>query len=424
MDLAYNIIIATAILLLSPYWGIRMALDEPFRQELWQRIRQWKSVPRQTGCLWVHASSVGEVLAAKLLIKAWEKEYPDRAIVLSTFTATGFDLAREELNCPVFRLPLDLPILIHPLLKRLDPAALILIEAEYWPNLLRSCLRKRIPVLLANGRMSARSFSRYRKLKPWFGWLTEPISLFAMRSQEEADRLLQLGVDPSRVQVTGNMKFDAPAVEAGAPAPKPIQTGEITVIFGSTRPGEERAIANAISQLSQNPLNYKFIIAPRHVQRCGEVADILKDSELSVTLHSELKNSQDGWTAPVLLIDTLGVLNHYYRQGHIAFVGGGFDPKYGGHNILEPALLGLPVIYGQYMGNFEEEARLLAESGGGLPIDHPEDVTQVLENLLSDPEEIQSRGQLAAETVQQQRGAVARNLKLIQSLVTKEPPLE
>ncbi len=396
-----------------------MALDESFRSEILQRIRQWKSVPRQTGCLWVHAASVGELRVAQLLIKAWEKEYPDRSVVLSTYSTTGYTLAQEEMNCPVFRLPLDLPFLVHPLLKRLNPAALILIEAEYWPNLLRSCLRKHIPVLLANGRMSARSSARYQKLKPWFEWLTEPISIFAMRSQVEADRLLLLGVDPSRVRVTGNMKFDALAMEEEDPAQKSIQNGEITVIFGSTRPGEDRAIANAIAQLSQNPLNYKFIIAPRHVQRCGEVEGILRDVKLSVTLHSELKNSPDGWTAPVLLVDTLGVLNHYYRQGHIAFVGGGFDPKHGGHNILEPALLGLPVIYGQYMGNFEEEARLLAESGGGLPIDRPEDVTQVLENLLSDPEEIQQRGQLAAATVQRQRGAVAHNLKLIQSLLEK-----
>ena len=419
MDFAYNFIIAAAIVLLSPYWGIRMALDETFRQEILQRIRQWKSVPRQTGCLWVHASSVGEVRVAKLLIQAWKKEVPGRAVVLSTYSTTGYTLAQEEVDCPMFRLPLDLPILIRPLLKRLNPAALILIEAEYWPNLLRTCLRKQIPVLLANGRMSARSLARYRKLKPWLEWLTEPITIFAMRSQAEADRLLQLGIDASRVRVTGNMKFDALAVGEQAPAPKSIQNGEITVIFGSTRPGEERAIANAISQLSQNPLNYKFIIAPRHVQRCDEIKALLRDSELSLTLHSELQNSPDGWTAPVLLVDTLGVLNHYYRQGHVAFVGGGFDPKHGGHNILEPALLGLPVIYGSRMGNFEEEARLLTESGGGIPIQHPEDLTQVLESLLSNPDEIQKRGQLAAETVQRERGAVARNLKLIQSLLTK-----
>lgn len=419
MDFAYNFIIAAAIVLLSPYWGIRMALDETFRQEILQRIGQWKSIPRQTGCLWVHASSVGEVRVAKLLIQAWKKEVPDRAVVLSTYSTTGYTLAQEEIDCPLFRLPLDLPILIHPLLKRLNPAALILIEAEYWPNLLRACLRKHIPVLLANGRMSARSLSRYQKLKLWMEWLTEPITIFAMRSQTEADRLLQLGIDASRVRVTGNMKFDALPEEAGTPAPKSIQNGEITVIFGSTRPGEERAIANAISQLSQNPLNYKFIIAPRHVQRCDEIKALLKDSELSLTLHSELQNSPDGWTAPVLLIDTIGVLNHYYRQGHVAFVGGGFDPKLGGHNILEPALLGLPVIYGSHMGNFEEEARLLTESGGGIPIQHPEDLTQVLESLLSNPDEIQKRGRLAAETVQRERGAVARNLKLIQSLLTK-----
>jgi 3-deoxy-D-manno-octulosonic-acid transferase len=418
MTFAYNIIIAAALLLTSPYWIIRMGLDPSFRSEIIQRTRQWKSMPPQNGCLWVHASSVGEVRVAELLIRALQQRYPDRTVVLSTFTATGYALAKEVLGCPVFRLPLDLPFLISPLLKRLDPAILILIEAEYWPNLLHSCLQRRIPVLLANGRLSAKSFARYQKLKPWFLWLTEPISIFSMRAQAEADRLLQLGVNPARVQVTGNMKFDSLTTDGDRPQ-KSMQMNEITVIFGSTRPGEESAIAKAISQLSQNPLDYKFIIAPRHMQRCHEVESILRDAGLSFTLHSERKDSTESWTSSILLVDTLGVLNDYYRQGHVAFVGGGFDPRHGGHNILEPALLGLPVIYGKHMGNFEEEARLLTESGGGIQIERPEDLTPVLEKLLGNPEEILKRGTLAAEVVQQQKGAVNRNLDLIQLLFEK-----
>jgi 3-deoxy-D-manno-octulosonic-acid transferase len=421
MKFAYNIIIAAAILLTSPYWIIRMGLDPSFRSEIILRTRQWKSIPRQTGCLWVHASSVGEVRVAELLIRGLQQRFPDRPVVLSTFTATGYALAKEALECPVFRLPLDLPFLIHPLLKRLDPAILILIEAEYWPNLLHSCRQRNIPILLANGRLSARSFARYQKLKFWFLWITEPVTTFSMRAQMEADRLLQLGIDPARVQIAGNMKFDAITTDEGHP-PESTQPDEITVIFGSTRPGEERAIAKAISQLSQNPLNYKYIIAPRHVQRCPEVGSILREAGLPFSLHSERKNSAEGWTTPILLVDTLGALNDYYRQSHVAFVGGGFDPRHGGHNILEPALLGLPVIYGKHMGNFEEEARLLAESGGGIQIERPEDLAPALEKLLSDPEEIMKRGILAAEVVQQQKGAVKRNLDLIQSHLEKENP--
>ncbi|MCZ6512952.1 MAG: hypothetical protein O6857_03405 [Nitrospinae bacterium] len=416
MGIAYNIIIAAALLLLSPYGLIRGVLDSAFRTELIQRLRQWKSVPPQTGSLWVHASSVGEVRVAVLLIQALQRKFPGRAVVLSTFTQTGEALARDALGCPVFRLPLDLPFLIRPLLKRLDPAILILIEAEFWPNLLRACFRKQIPVMLANGRLSAKSFLRYRKLKPWFLWLTAAVRVFAMRSQTEADRLLQLGIEPYRVKVAGNMKFDALSAEA-APALKVPQIGENTVIFGSTRPGEERAIAKAISQFRQNPLNWKFIIAPRHMQRCREVEGILRDSGLTVTRHSELQKVADNGPAPVVLVDTLGVLNDYYRTGKVAYVGGGFDPKHGGHNIVEPALWGLPVLYGKHMGNFEEEARLLAESGGGIPIERPEDLAQVLATLLSDPKEIQRRGALAAETVERQQGAVDRHVDGIQSLL-------
>ena len=173
-----------------------------------------------------------------------------------------------------------------------------------------------------------------------------------MRSQTEADRLVQLGVNKDRIRVTGNMKYDALAPEEGHKSVDAPKNGEITVVFGSTRPGEETAIAKAVSQLSQNPLNYKFIIAPRHVQRCREVKDILERLKLPVTLHSELECSSEGWTAPVLLVDQLGVLGDYYRRGHIAFVGGGFDSKHGGHNILEPALLGLTCIVWQAYGQF------------------------------------------------------------------------
>lgn len=398
-----------------------MGLDPTFRSEIIQRVRHWKTVPRQTGCLWVHASSVGEVRVAELLIRGLQQRYPDRTVVLSTYTQTGFDLAQEALKCPVFRLPLDLPFLISPLLKRLDPAILILIEAEYWPNLLHTCLQRKIPVLLANGRLSAKSFARYQKLKPWFLWITEPISAFSMRARTEADRLLQLGIDPTRTQVTGNIKFDGLTTDGNNPA-RTMQMHEIKVIFGSIRPDEEAAVVKAVSQLSQKPLDYKFIVAPRHMHRCREVERLLKDAGVPFARHSERKSLTEDWTSPVLLVDTLGVLNDYYRQGHVAFVGGGFDLKYGGHNILEPALLGLPVIYGKHMGNFEEEARLLTESGGGIPIEHPEELAPVLENLLSDPEEILKRGAQAAEVVQQQKGAVNRNLDLIQSLLEKGNP--
>ena len=153
------------------------------------------------------------------------------------------------------------------------------------------------------------------------------------------------------------------------------------------------------------------------MQRCREVEGILRDSGLTVTRHSELLNVADSGPAPVVLVDTLGVLNDYYRTGKVAFVGGGFDPKHGGHNIVEPALWGLPVLYGKHMGNFEEEARLLAESGGGIPIERPEDLAQALATLLNDPEEIERRGALAAATVERQQGAVDRHLDGIQSLL-------
>ncbi len=417
MDIAYNIIIAVVLIASSPYWLIRLALDANFRKEFQRRTRQWKSLPRQKACIWVHASSVGEVRVARLMIQALQREMADRAVVLSTSTATGFDTASMDSRCPVIQLPLDLPFLIQPLLKRLNPALLVLIEAEFWPNVLRACKKRGIPVLLTNGRMSAKSYTRYQRLKPWFLWLTEPVSLFAMRSQLESDRLIQLGIEPERVETTGNMKFDSGSPGSEVRESDKSANSAVTVVFGSTRPGEEASVAEAISHLIKKPLNWDFIVAPRHVSRCGEVEDILRSRGLEYQLHSRLTEGPQKKRAPILLVDTLGVLNDYYRHASIAYVGGGFDSKHGGHNILEPAQLGLPVLYGKSMGNFEEEARLLSESGGGIPLEKPGDLTAALENLVEHPEEIRRRGQLASETVRRHQGAVRRNLELIQRLL-------
>jgi len=413
MIVIYHLITALGLAAASPYLLVRMACDAAFRREVLDRVGNWKSLPPYKDTLWVHASSVGEVRVARVLIRALIQRFPTHQVVLSTFTPTGYRQAVEFDLCPVFRLPPDLGWLTGPLLDRLDPALLILIEAEFWPGLLHRCRDRDIPVLLVNGRLSRKSFRRYRLIKPLFHWMVAGVRRFAMRSELDAERLLKLGIPEARVDVTGNMKFDAlPETEAKA---VPRDEARL-IVFGSTRPGDEGPILDAITRLSQEDGSWRYVLAPRHPQRCDEVEALILNRGLPYKRFSELEGDPDP-DAAIVLVDRLGHLNDFYKQSRVAFVGGGFSAEFGGQNILEPALLGVPVVFGPHMDNFQEEARLLAESGGGIQLKGPDDLYPTLRDLLAHPEEIDNRGKLATVTVRKHRGALDNNLRLIEQLL-------
>jgi 3-deoxy-D-manno-octulosonic-acid transferase len=413
MEILYHTIVGAAILAASPFILMRMALSSAFRSDILARLRGGKNLPSFSECLWVHASSAGEVRAAKILLAALKKNKDQRPIVLSTFTQTGYDLAKKENIENVFRLPFDFPLWLNPIFAKLNPAQLILIEAELWPSLLRLSKRRNVPVLLINGRMSERSADRYRKILPFFRWITDAISVLSIRTQQDADRVLALGVPASKVQVTGNIKFDA---RTGDHSPAEIKPSEDVpwITFGSTRPGDEAPIMESILRLREDLPDLNIAIAPRHVNRCPEIENLILGYGVKFTRHSQFsQNSQDSRGALVLL-DIMGELNNYYARSTVAFVGGGFNPQFGGQNILEPAALGLPVIYGKHMQNFEEEARLLKESGGGIQLDHPDKLYSTLHRLLTQPDERKKRGKSALETIRANQGAVQRNVELIE----------
>ena len=413
MEILYHTIAGIAILAASPFILIRMALSTAFRSDILERHRGGKSLPTLPDSLWIHASSAGEVRAAKILLDALKKKAGHPPIVLSTFTRTGYDLAKKEHIENVFRLPFDFPLWLHPLFDKLNPSQLILIEAELWPSLLRLSKHRNVPVLLVNGRMSERSANRYQKFLPFFRWIAQAITLFSMRSQADADRVLALGISAQKVRVTGNVKFDARTGDQLAAEIKPSQ-GFPWVTFGSTRPGDEGPIMESVLRLKEDLPDLNFAIAPRHVDRCQEIESLILGYGVEFTRHSQLSQNLEDMKGAIILVDTMGELNHYYTLSTVAFVGGGFNPRFGGQNILEPAGLGLPVVYGKHMQNFEEEARLLKESGGGLQIEHPKELYPTLHRLLTQPEECRSRGQSAAATIRANQGAVQRNIELIE----------
>ncbi|MFQ5717016.1 MAG: 3-deoxy-D-manno-octulosonic acid transferase [Nitrospinales bacterium] len=426
----YHIIVNAALLAASPFVLIRMMFDSGFRGNVRRRLRGGARVPQASGYIWIHAASVGEVRAAKVLWQTLREAERSRPLVLSTFTPTGYELAKKEGFESVFLLPPDSSIWMLPLFKKLDPALLVLIEAELWPCLLGCCKRFGVPVLIASGRMSEKAFRRYEKIKGIFRKLTDPVSFFSMRTPIDAERILNLGIAKERVRVTGNIKFDA--LVSDIPDERaPIATDDPPLlVFGSTRPGEEGPIMETVSRLRGDFPGLEVALAPRHVNRCREVEDLIRDYGMDFIRHSELngKNRTDRagrdmetgdeiLKPSLILLDTHGDLNAYYRRRCIAFVGGGFNPRFGGHNILEPAVYGRPVIFGNHMDNFEEEARLLAASEGGIRLAGLDELYPTLRRLLKDTEESARRGKSAAEAVQKHRGAARRNLELVERLL-------
>lgn len=410
MDFSYYILTGGLLLLASPFLILRALVSSSFRNQIQEKMAGARSLPQLKNTLWVHASSVGEVRLAKTLIAGLIKAGESRPIALSTFTPTGYALALEEKLPNVFRLPLDFPIWLNPVFARLQPSKLVLIEAELWPSLLRQCKRRNIPVIQVNGRVSEKSVQNYGKFPAFLLWMTEAIEKFSMRSQTDADRLLKLGVAPEKIQVTGNIKFDVTSISTEF---QPEWKADSQVlVFGSTRPGEEGPIMEALVKLQKEFPNLVGVIAPRHMERCREVEDLIREFEVDYAL---LSKQDDLKNCAVLLVDSLGKLNAFYQTATIAYVGGGFNPRFGGQNILEPAALGKPVLFGKFMNNFEEEAKLLTQSKGGLQLQNIEELYDILKRLLMNPDERQRLGQSAEKTVQANSGALQRNIELIQS---------
>jgi 3-deoxy-D-manno-octulosonic-acid transferase len=408
MSFIYHTIIAFAILVVLPIIILWIIFSANFRSDICKRIFGYQDLDAVTNCIWIHSASVGEVKLGKILISKLKEKGESRPIVLSTFTSTGFDQAKKEGIENVFRMPPDFLLLIKPVLNRLRPKMLVLIEAEMWPGLISECKRRNIPILLANGRITEKSVDRYRLFSFVFKWIAENVTFFSMRTKKDADRILGLGVDSKKVGVNGNIKFDVLVSDDNI---SPLKKKAVDwVVFGSTRPGDEGPVMEAVTKLYQEHSGLNFVIAPRHLERLSEVKELMVSYGIEFQLHSERLDSRN---ARLVLLDQLGELNTYYAKGCLAFVGGSFNPRFGGQNIVEPASYALPVVFGVHMNNFEEEARLLIDSGGGIQINKPKELYDVLNRLLSNEQERQNCGRKAWKTVDGNRGAVNKTIELI-----------
>lgn len=423
MIFLYNILIILVVLALAPIILYKLTTDKRYRTGLSERlgIIPVALLDRFKGKkpIWFHVASVGEVNASVRLIEGIRDKWPGRKLLVSTFTPTGNKAAREKLLASgkwqgargkadeVIFLPLDFPFVASRVLKKVNPSMLILMETELWPNLIKSAGDMCIPVVVVNGRISDRSYGKYWFVSPLLKRVFDNIKVFLMQSDGDAQRIVTLGAEPSKVSVTGNIKFDITVSDVNIPF---MDNWEGPIfIAGSTHKGEDAPVIDLYKELRGRYPGLKLVLAPRHLERVREVEGILAEKGLQYAKRSQVKEMTG---APVLLLDTLGELVSFYRYGNIVFMGGSIVPV-GGHNLLEPALYGRPVLFGPHTENFKDAARILTESGGGVEVRDAVELKLWTDKLLSSKELCYSMGDKARDAVLKNRGATSITLEAL-----------
>ncbi len=417
MYILYNLILVLATVVLSPYMLFKLATVPKYRGGMSQKLGRVRKgvlkVLAGTRPIWVHAVSVGEVMAAHPLIRDLRKRYPGRKLILSTVTVTGNFTAKKRVPeaDAVFYFPFDYPWIVRRVIRIINPAIVLVAETELWPNFFRELKRQGIPSALINGRISPRSYGNYLKFKRFFTQVFENVTLFCMQSEEDASRIRDIGAPPDRVMVTGNLKFDQ-KISPAHHQPVAIAAGRKVITAGSTHRGEESILLEIFSRLRKKYPDLVLILAPRHPERFDEVCGLITSSGYECQRRTRLK----GPVRDVVLLDTIGELRAFYSACDIAFVGGSLV-KVGGHNLLEPAAMKKPVIFSRYMFNFKEISEALIRAGGGIMVKDKEELYAKLDNLLSDKQLSASMGEKAFKIIAANSGATARTIDAVHGLI-------
>ena len=429
--LFYNLALLAVLVALAPWWLFRMATTQKYREGLLERLglvplRLAKSLDergRKRPMIWLHAVSVGEVLAASRLVGELDRALPGYRLVISTTTRTGQELARDRFGPDrVFYCPLDLPWAVRATLNALQPRLLILAETEFWPNLLSGCFRRGIPVAVVNARISDRSWPRYRRLRALWKPFLERLSRVLAQSETDAERLKAIGCSLERVTVAGNLKFDVrAAVEAEATRLlKALAPTLRLVVAGSTLEGEEAVLVEVWPRLLEADPQLALILAPRHPERFGGVAALLDRAGIQWVKRSDWRSQPAEAGKPLLpgeivLLDTIGELASVYSLAAVAFVGGSLIPA-GGHNPLEPAQFGVPIVMGPHYANFRAITDDL-RTRNAIRIAAKEELAVALIELLRDRLAAVAMGERARQVFDQQAGATSRCVEALRELL-------
>ena len=373
--------------------------------------------------IWIHAVSLGEVVAVAPLARELHLRHPGYRLIVSTVTETGREAVEQRLAGVADHryAPLDFPWAVSRVIRRWRPALYLFVETELWPNVLRALQRNGIPSILVNGRLSTRSYERQRvgPVRHFYRTMLRTVSMCLMQSDRDVQRIVELGADPSRVRRTGNIKFDQPLPQPATHGVMlsrsllGIAEGEPMLIAGSTHPEEEEQLLACYQRLVQKFPSLVLILAPRHIERAAQVEAMVQASGIPVARRSTIGAGAARTTGPrVIILDSRGELALLYREATVAFVGGTLVPI-GGHNLLEPAVWGKPVLFGPYTDHCAEVAGLLIDAKGGFRAHDAEELAGEFARLLGDPSRIKEMGAAAQQVVLQNQGALQRSLDVI-----------
>jgi 3-deoxy-D-manno-octulosonic-acid transferase len=439
MYAAYSVLAVAFFLVLSPYLLYQAVRYRKYITSLKQRMGYLPVSFNFDGdsSIWIHAVSVGEVLTARALLPELRERYPRLRIFLSTTTMTGQQVAAKNLQYvdQVFYFPFDLGFVVQRTLRLVRPRLFIMVETEIWPNLLRACHRAGVRTALVNGRISERSYPRYRLARPLFRHVLQHIDRFCMQSDESARRIIDLGAPRERVSVTGSLKFDSLELpDAGGHSEhefRPADRGRNrvlryfrtspdrpVVIAASTLKGEEDPILEAFLRIRASMPNALLVIAPRKPERFDEAERLARAAGYTVARRTELRVDTEP-RQQVVVLDTIGELAQLFQIATVVFVGGSLVDA-GGHNILEPAVFGKPIVFGPHMENFAEIAQTFLDNGAAVQIREKRELEPVLIGLLGDPVRRASLGAAARALVAANRGARVKSLAVLSELLPRE----
>lgn len=435
MILTYNLLWTFGSLLAIPWLLALVLVSRKRRKTVFQRLgitdapglQDLKASAMGFKPLWVHALSVGEVLSAVSLARALKRKYPDHPVVFSASTLTGYETAsrllRDDLNA-LFYFPYDLIFSVRSVINRIEPALVVIVETDIWPNFLVEMQRRRIPVLLVNARLSDRSYSGYKRFLRFISPAFACFSFVCAQSSEDARRFISLGLSPDKVTVSGNLKYDAPADLVSENTIHGLRrifsgmTHQQCLVAGSTHPGEEAILLEACFRLKAEIPALFLILAPRDVDRANAICNLAGSYGFSAALLTQLAESPSPIPPDVVVVNIMGHLKALYALCDAAFVGGSLI-NFGGHNPLEPAAFAKPVLLGPHTGDVAESCNRLLAAGGAQIVHDSAELFEAALILLKDPERACAMGKKAFKVLQKNQGALEKTLNVIGRFIQK-----
>src|SRR5687768_5650325 len=428
MYVLYSLLILVLGVIVSPYLAYQAIRYKKYIGSLGQRMGYLPVSFNLDGeeSIWIHAVSVGETMTVRALIADLRRRYPNLRIFLSTTTMAGQQVARRNVQDvdAVFYLPLDLAFIVRRTLRLVKPKIFVMMETEIWPNLLRQCKRMGVATVMVNGRISSRSYPRYKLARPFFRRVLADVDRFCMQTEESARRVIDIGADPATVVVTGSLKFDSLQVPGATLDGRGhnrvlryfrMTSGRPVIVAGSTMREEEQLVLQAFRRIKANASNPLLILAPRHPERFAEVTQLARDQAFVTAKRSDLPIDAEP-RADVVVLDTIGELAQVYQIATAVFVGGSLVDT-GGHNILEPAVFGKPIVFGPHMHNFKEIAEAFIAQDAAVQVAGVRGLEEALLALLTDPVRRARLGAAARALVESNRGAKDKTLAVIAQLL-------